>query len=152
MSLFPSRRRSGLSILESLIVMAVCILLLLITVPVALVRAGIWKPAKPVEVERPKDLVPKGLHSGDPDARVPVPEAPRLPPDAKVPERLKSDKLMYEDPLMKRTPPTIPSELPSAPESKEPTKPASPTAAGPQAPAAPPSAISPTLPGETPKP
>lgn len=136
MFLFTSRQRSGLSILESLIVLVVCIILLLITVPVALVRAGIWKPAKPVEIERPKDLMPKDLRSGDSEVRVPVPEAPRLPPDAKLPERLRSE---------------IPSGAPTLPTVKEATKASGPSAAGPQLPAAQPPAISPILPGETSK-
>ncbi len=151
MFLFSSRQRSGLSILESLIVMAVCILLLLISVPVALVRAGIWKPAKPVEVERPKDLTPKDLRSGDPEVRVPVPEAPRLPPDAQVPPRMKSDNPMFEDPLLPRNPTVIPGGAPTSPTVKDPTKAPATPAAGPQVPAAQPSAISPILPGETSK-
>jgi hypothetical protein len=115
-----------------------------VAVPVLLVRYGVWKPAKPVEHERPKDLVPKELKSGDPDVKLVLPEPPRLPPDAVI----RSSRF---------DPPSADTPAPSTPSQGSPDKPLDVPQAAPSRPSAAPDAgaaqaspapLSPQLPGE----
>ena len=92
------KNKKGLTILESLVVMAVCIILLWIVVPVAMVRLG-WKEAGAM-------VVTEGDKAPD-DKGVP------LPPDALKPrvEEVQKPRVLQDSQFL-RPAPTTPKKNP----------------------------------------
>jgi len=77
------KNSSGLTILESLVVMAVCVILLWIVVPVCMVRLGYWEAGEMVVTEGDKAPESKGTPL-DPD--VLKQRLENLPRPAEMPE------------------------------------------------------------------
>lgn len=98
----PSRlrlRRSGLSILEALTLLAICAILLVIVVPVTLVRMGILKPTEQVGSTPPKSKLREKTRSLTPVPTLITPKAPAIsdaPPTIYTPNsppRMESPKV-----------------------------------------------------------
>lgn len=86
LSFFMSKNCNGLTVLESLVVMAVCLILLWVVVPVSLVRLGYQKAG--VMVVTDGDKAPEYIGQAlDPDVlkpRVTEVQRPRVLPDSQT--------------------------------------------------------------------
>lgn len=131
-------RCSGLSILEALTLLSICVILLLIAVPVTLVRMGVLKPVEQVGSTPPKKTrLHEKTRALTPLPNLITPKFPTLPDSPKSSPFSATDSSPKAEPP-KATSPVVPNAAPGP--NSNPTAPA--TAEPEKAPAP---AISPTI-------